>query len=148
MTVLNTFGLCAATALLGGTAMAADTTADAAREILRIERASMDGWLKGDPDPMLASLDPEITYIHVMTEKRLEGLAAVKALVEQYRGTPLFDSYEMQQAKVVVSGNLALLTYQLVRHNGSTVSRWNGTQVYEKKSAGWKVIHTHWSAPQ
>ncbi len=115
------------------------------REILRIERASMDGWIKGNPDAMLASLDPDVTYIHVMTGKRIDGAAAVKALFEQYRGTPLFESYDMADPKVQVSGNVAVLTYQLVQRNGATANRWNGTLVYERKAGAWKVTHAHWS---
>ncbi len=150
MTVLNRamLRLCSAAALLGCAAWAAEPTADVASEILRIERASLDGWLKGDPGPMLASLDPQVTFIHVMTDKRLEGAAAVKALFETYRGTPLFENYEIIEPKVVAAGSVAVLTYQLAQRNGSTVKRWNGTQVYERKSGGWKVIHTHWSAAQ
>ena len=65
---------------------------DGATEILALERRAMDGWLKGDPDPVLAITDPDISYFHVMTEKRIDGLPALKALFEAYRGTPLFDS--------------------------------------------------------
>jgi len=137
--------MCVAAAFMGGLAAAADSNDQTAREILGIERASLEGWLKGNPDPMLATLDPEVSYVHVMTDKRLDGLVAVKALFEPYRGMPLFDSFEMDGAKVQVSGNVAVLTYQLVQHNGPATNRWNGTQVYVRRSAGWKVIHTHWS---
>ena len=105
----------------------------------------MDGWLKGDPGPMLAIADPDITYIHVVAGKRLEGLAAVKALFEPYRGTALFDSYEMLDPKVQAAGDTAVLTYVLERHLGAVTNYWNGTQVYRRKDGAWRVIHTHWS---
>jgi hypothetical protein len=38
------------------------------------------------------------------------------------------------------------LTYTLVRHLGTTTSRWNATQVYQRKKEGWRIVHSHWSA--
>ncbi len=106
----------------------------------------MDGWLTGNPDPSLAISDPEITYFHEMTEARVEGLAALKQLYEQYRGVPLFDSYEILNPKVQAAGDIAVLTYQLAQRAGSVTRRWNGTQVYWRKKEGWRIIHSHWSA--
>ena len=137
---------CAVAAALGGGLAAADGNEATAREILALERTTLDGWQVGNPDPLLAISDPEITYIHVVTDKRLEGLAAVKALFEPYRGRPLFDSYEMAEPKVQASGDTAVLTYVLVRHLGATTTRWNATQVYQRKKEGWRIIHSHWSA--
>ncbi len=118
---------------------------DVATEILALERRAMDGWLKGDPDPALAITDPDITYFHIMTEKRIDGLPLLKALFEGYRGTALFDSYEIVDPKIQTGGDSAVLTYILVRHNGTVTSRWNSTQVYQRKKEGWRVIHSHWS---
>ena len=125
---------------------AADPNETAAREVLALERTTLDGWQQGNPDPLLAISDPEITYFHVVTDKRLDGLPALKALFEPYRGKPLFDSYEMADPKVQSSGDTAVLTYTLVRHVGAATSRWNATQVYQRKKDGWRIIHSHWSA--
>jgi hypothetical protein len=125
---------------------AADPNETAAREVLALERTTLDGWQQGNPDPLLAISDPEITYFHVVTDKRLDGLPALKALFEPYRGKPLFDSYEMADPKVQSSGDTAVLTYTLVRHVGAATSRWNSTQVYQRKKQGWRIIHSHWSA--
>lgn len=119
--------------------------AQTAREILSLEHEAMEGWGKGDPDVLLATLDPEITYFHAVTAQRLDGLPAVKALFEGYRGTPLFDSFEILNPKVQADGDVAILTYLFVRRNGTVTSRWNATQVYQRKKEGWRVIHTHWS---
>jgi hypothetical protein len=119
---------------------------DPAQEVLALERQAMDGWLTGNPDPQLAITDPQITYIHAVVDKRLEGLPALKELYEQYRGRPLFDSYEILNPKVQAIGDVAVLTYQPLRRNGSQTTYWNATQVYCKKKEGWRVIHTHWSA--
>jgi hypothetical protein len=138
--------VCAMAAALCGTMAAADEKDATGREILAMERSALDGWQTGNPDPMLALADPDITYFHVMTDKRLDGLPAVKALFESYRGTPLFDSYEMAGPKVQASGEIAILTYILVRHQGTATTRWNATQVYQRKKDGWRIIHSHWSA--
>ncbi len=123
----------------------AGSDADTVRELLALEKQAMDGWLKGDPEPQLAISDPEITYIHEAVGKRLDGLAAVKELYAAYRGVPLFDSYEILSPKVRVSGDMAVLTYQLAQHRGSATKYWNGTLVYWKKPEGWRIIHAHWS---
>jgi ketosteroid isomerase-like protein len=136
----------AAAAAVCGMLAAADGSEAAAREVLALERKTLDGWQMGNPDPLLAVSDPEITYFHVVTDKRLDGLPALRALFEAYRGRPLFDSYEMAEPKVQSSGDIAVLTYILVRHVGTATSRWNATQVYQRKKEGWRIIHSHWSA--
>lgn len=123
-----------------------DSRAPVARELVAMERAAMDGWLKGDAGPMLAAADPDITMFHVMTERRLEGAAAVKDLYAAYSGRPLFDSYQIDNPKVQAGADMAVLTYRLTTHNGDVTRKWNATQVYQRKNAGWKVIHSHFSA--
>jgi ketosteroid isomerase-like protein len=136
---------CAAATALCGVLAAADSTESVAREIVALERTALDGWQKGNPDPLLAISDPDITYFHVMTDQRLDGLPAVRALFESYRGRSLFDSYEMAGPKVQSSGETAVLTYILVRHIGTTTTRWNATQVYRHNKEGWRIVHSHWS---
>ncbi len=47
---------------------------------------------------------------------------------------------------------MAILSYRLVTQNGADARTWNATEVYQKKKAGWRVIHSHFSqvggAPQ
>ena len=123
----------------------APARADTVAEILALEKSGLDGWLKGDPGPQLATLDAQITYFHAVVEQRLEGLPAVKQLYERFRGVPLFDSYQMLTPKVQVLGDVAVLTYVLAQHTRAGTTFWNGTQVYQMKKEGWRVIHTHWS---
>ena len=136
---------CMFVAALSGVLAAADANSQTAREVLALERKAMDGWLTGNPDPTLAISDPGITYFHAMTDKRLDGLPALRALYEGYRGMPLFDSYEIVDPNVQVGGDMAVLTYILARRNGDVTSRWNATQVYQRTKDGWRVIHSHWS---
>lgn len=139
--------ICAA-ALWCGLPALADANADTLREILALERQAMDGWRAGNPDPAMALASPEITYFHAVTQKRLDGLAAVRDLYEKYRGIPLFDSYDILDPRLQIAGDAAVLTYHFVRHNGSAVSHWNATQVYQRGKDGWRVIHSHWSTVQ
>lgn len=130
---------------LCGVLAAADQDEATMREVLALERKALDGWLTGNPDPVLTMSDLEITYFHAVANKRLDSLPALKALFEGYRGIPLFDSYEIAEPKVQTAAETAILTYVLVRHVGTATTRWNATQVYQRKKEGWRVIHSHWS---
>jgi hypothetical protein len=121
---------------------------DAASEVLALEREAMEGWLAGNPDKMLATADPSITYFHIVADKRMDGVAALKDLCEKYRGRPLFDSYEIVDPKVQVAGDVAVLTYHFMTRNGDLTRRWHATLVYQRKSEGWRVIHSHFSLVQ
>jgi ketosteroid isomerase-like protein len=52
---------------------------------------------------------------------------------------------------VVVGGDMALLTYNLVNYIRdakrveSVGTRWNSTTVYRRQGDTWKAIHSHWS---
>jgi ketosteroid isomerase-like protein len=95
---------------------------------------------------MLAASDPDITLFHVITGGRIEGVAAVKELYAPFAGRPLYDSYQIENPKVQSGGDMAVLSYQLVTHNGDLTRKWNATEVYQKKKAGWRVIHSHFSS--
>lgn len=137
--------VCAVGAVLCGLPLGADSKAEIEQEILALERKAMDGWLTGNPDPALKITGDEITYFHAVTNGRLDGLEAVQELYAGYRGSALFDSYEMVDPKVQISGETVVLTYILARRNTGATSRWNATQVYQHTPDGWRVIHTHWS---
>ena len=136
---------CALATALCSVSAVADSTETTTKEILTLERKALDGWMSGNPDALLGAMDPEITYYHVIVGRRLDGLPAVTALFEGYRGRPLFDSYEIADPKVQVTGDTAVLSYVLVRHVGSLTDRWSATQVYIRRKDGWRVIHSHWS---
>jgi len=143
--VKTTILACSIAAAMGCAVAYQDSAASTERELLAIEHASMDGWLRGDSGPMLAASDPDITMFHVMTLERLDGVAAVKALYAPYAGRPLFDSYRIENPKVQSGGDMAILSYQLATQNGGVTRKWNATEVFLKKKAGWRVIHSHFS---
>ncbi len=136
---------CAVVAAMGSLCGYQDSAAQTEREVLAVERASMDGWLKGDAGPMLAAADPDITLFHVMTAGRVEGIPAVKELYAAYGGRPLFDGYQIENPKVQAGGDMAILSYQLVTRNAGVTQKWNATEVYQRKKGAWRVIHSHFS---
>jgi len=74
---------------------------------------------KGNPDALLEISAPEITYFHVMTAQRLDGLPAVRSALEAIVAGRYSIAYEMAESKVQSSGRHSDLTYILVRHIGT-----------------------------
>jgi ketosteroid isomerase-like protein len=75
-------------------------------------------------------------------------------MAEYYRpyiGRIQINHNEMLNPQVVIDGNMALLTYNLVNYivdnKGveNVGSRWNSTVVYQRSGNRWKTIHSHWS---
>ena len=143
--MLRSAAVVAAAVWLMGMPARAASDAETAKEIVAMERKALDAWVTGNPDPMLSMADSKITYFHIMTEERLDGIAALKSLFEQYRGVPLFDSYEMADPKVQVMGDAAVLTYVVSFRRNGAITKYNSTQVYQRQKDGWKVVHSHWS---
>jgi len=101
----------------------------------------------GNPDPLLAISDPDITYFHVVTDKRLDGLPAVErssrvtaaGLVRQLRNGRPQSAIER-------------------RHRGPDLypceARGDGDYPLERypgvpaKERGWRIIHSHWFRDQ
>ena len=91
----------------------ADATAE---KIIAMERAALDRWGKGDPQGYLEIMAPEITYFDPFQERRVDGLEAMKTLLAPLTGTIKIDHYEMINPKVQRSGDVAVLTFNLVDH--------------------------------
>jgi ketosteroid isomerase-like protein len=113
--------------------------------IISMERAAMDRWSKGDPDGFLEISDPDVVYFDPFLEKRLDGLAALRALYEGLRGQVRIDRYEIVDPNVQVSGDMAVLTFNFVSWTDGNVLRWNTTEVYQRRDDRWRIVHTHWA---
>ena len=120
-------------------------------EIISLERAALDRWGHGDPGGFLDLYGTDISYFDPQTAARIDGH---EAMVEYYRpwtGKISIARYEMLNPRVVVDGNLALLTYNLVNYvrnenaGESVGSAWNSTAVYQHRDGRWQTIHSHWS---
>ena len=124
---------------------------DAQRDtIIALERAALDRWGKGDPRGYLDTYAPDVTYFDPMQDKRVDGRAALKELYGPLTGKISIDHYEMIGAKVQQSGDVAVLTFNLVSHakrptGEPLIVRWNSTEVYARSQGRWRIIHSHWS---
>jgi ketosteroid isomerase-like protein len=118
--------------------------------IIAIERSALDRWGNGDPSGFLEVYDDTITYFDPATDRRLDGLDAMRQYYEPFTGKITVDRYEMLHPHVQDYGDTAVLTYNLRSHarrpDGSwTWVQWNSTVVYRKLGATWKSVHSHWS---
>jgi ketosteroid isomerase-like protein len=142
------FGAVGATLTLGHT-----VNAWQADPIIALERGALYRWIQGDPGGYLGLYAADVTYFDPMRERRVDGLAAMTALLEPIRGTFKADGYEMIAPKVHRAGTTAVLTYNLVSRGRApdgkaTVARWNSTAVYAQVDGRWKIVHSHWSFTQ
>ena len=126
----------------------AHTTTD---EILTAERSALERWGRGDPGGFLELYAPDITYFDPLTAARIDGHHAMADYYRPWIGKIQIPRFEMLNPQVVVHGDMALLTYNLVNYikdaNGAEIegSRWNSTTVYQRDGHQWKTIHSHWS---
>src|SRR5215813_10702356 len=113
--------------------------------IISLERSAIDRWGKGDPQGVLETYAPDVSYFDPAQEHRVDGLVAMKDLLVPITGKIKIDSYEMINPKVQRRGDIAVLSYQVVNHvtrpSGQTATvRWNSTAVYERIQGRWKII--------
>jgi ketosteroid isomerase-like protein len=138
----------AATTLAFASLSPAQEMDETTNTLISMEQTALDRWSKGDPDGFLEISDSSVVYFDPFVERRLNGRDELKKLYEQVRGKIHIDSYEMIDPKVQVAGDIAVLTYNFVSHNGEGTMRWNTTEVYRRKESKWRIIHTHWSLTQ
>jgi uncharacterized protein (TIGR02246 family) len=120
-------------------------------QILELERRALDRWGKGDPNGFLELYAPDVTYFDPVTAERIDGHGAMVDYYRPWVGKIRISRYELHHPRVVVDGDMALLTYNLVNYAQddegveSVGSCWNSTAVYRRRRGVWKAIHSHWS---
>jgi ketosteroid isomerase-like protein len=125
-----------------------ETTSD---EIVALERAALERWGHGDPGGFLELYGADITYFDPLTAARIDGHEAMTAYYGPWKGKIFIERFEVLNPNVVVSGDMALLTYNLVNYardvagNEIVGSSWNSTAVFRRSGTAWKSIHSHWS---
>ena len=117
--------------------------------IIALERAALDRWGRGDPQGYIETFAPEITYFDPFTERRIDGIEGMKAMLQPLVEIKI-ESYEMLNPRVQQSGDVAVLSFNLASHtrnpDGSPRTvRWNSTEVYRRVVGKWKIVHNHWS---
>ncbi len=121
---------------------------DSAGIIIEMERAALERWGRGDPDGFLEISTAEVSYFDPFIQRRLDGLAGLRAWYDQVRGRTQFDRFQIIEPRVQLAGDTAVLTYRFESHGGEGSTQWNTTEVYQRSAAGWKIIHTHWAFHQ
>ena len=100
------------------------------------------------------ALAPDTTYFDPTLAKRIDGIAPLHALIDPLNGKLRIERSEMIDPKVQQQGDIAVLTFNLVSHGAQLGDgpkgdvRWNSTEVYQRTSGQWKIIHSHWSYTQ
>jgi len=121
------------------------------KQIVAMEKAALDRWGRGDPQGYIEIMAPEITYFDPSTEKRIDGLPALRKMIEPYTGKIKIERYEMMNPQVQRHGDIALLTFNLLNFRKlpdgkeQVTLRWNSTETYARVSGRWRIIHSHWS---
>jgi uncharacterized protein (TIGR02246 family) len=119
--------------------------------IIALERGALDRWGKGDPQGFFDIMALDQTYFDPATAKRIDGQDALKKYFAPFAGKIKIEKVEMIDPRVQRSGDLAVLTFNLVDYgaqmDGSpkTTARWNSTEVYQRLDGKWKIVHSHWS---
>jgi ketosteroid isomerase-like protein len=119
--------------------------------ILKLERDALNRWGKGDPAGYTDIYARDVTYFDPLVAARIDGLQAMLDYYKPWAGQIQVPRYEMHNPQIVVSADMALLTYMLVNYihdsNGSECkgSCWNCTEVYTRHADSWRIIHSHWS---
>ena len=73
---------------------AAPPQEDVSAQIIALERGALDRWGKGDPGGYIEIYDPEVTYFDPMQEKRVDGLAGIKAILAPLTGKIRVSRYD------------------------------------------------------
>jgi ketosteroid isomerase-like protein len=106
---------------------------------------------EGDPQGFFDIMASDQTYFDPTTAKRIDGQDALKNYFAPFTGKINIERYEMIDPKVQRSGDLAVLTFNLVSYGAQldggpkSTARWNSTEVYQHLNGSWKIVHSHWS---
>jgi ketosteroid isomerase-like protein len=126
-------------------------------ELLTLERAALDRWLRFDPEGYLGIFAPDISYFDPTAERRVDGLDAMRKRLEPMKTIPppfTDPRYEIIGPKVDHHGEMAVLSMNLVSYGRvggqpeSVLARWNSTEVYRRMGGQWRIVHSHWSRTQ
>jgi ketosteroid isomerase-like protein len=129
----------------------ASASGEAGPAIIAMEQRALERWGKGDPSGYFEIMAPGTTYFDPTLAKRVDGLGALHALIDPFKGKIHVERAEMIDPKVQQQGDIAVLTFNLISHGAQFGDgpkgdvRWNSTEVYQRISGQWKIIHSHWS---
>ena len=105
-----------------------------------------------DPQGFFDIMAQDQTYFDPLTATRIDGQDALKKYIAPFAGKIKIEKAEMIAPKVQRSGDLAVLTFNLVDYGAQmgggpkTTARWNSTEVHQRLNGTWKIVHSHWSS--
>ena len=117
-----------------------------AATIIGMERAALERWGRGDPSGFLEISADDVVYFDPFQQRRLNGVEELRALYESIRGQVSVSSFELIDPLVQAVEDMAVLTFNYVGEGANEVtSRWNCTEVYQRREGRWMIIQSHWS---
>jgi ketosteroid isomerase-like protein len=120
-------------------------------DVTAVEKAALDRWGSGDPEGYLSIYDDSIGYFDPFQPTRVDSRDSLRALYGPLKGKIHVDRYEIMQPRVQRSGDLAVYTFRIQNYakqpDGSekATSKWNVTEVFQRKGGQWRTIHSHFS---
>ncbi len=123
-------------------------------DVIAVEKAALDRWGHGDPEGYLSIYGKDITYFDPFHPARVDGDSALRALYGPFKGKIKVDRYEMLQTKVQRSGDIAVFSYRIQNYakqpdgTEKPTSKWNVTEVFQRRDGKWRTIHSHFSFTQ
>ena len=124
------------------------TREDVEKTILAQERKMWDRWSSGDPLGFAESFADEGTLFDDMAaQARLDGREKIHKYLATFKGNIPTHTYEMENPKVQVYGDVAILTFRYHSNmpDGAPVPPWKVTDVYRLIQNEWKIVHAHWA---
>jgi hypothetical protein len=123
------------------------TVEEATESVIAKEREALDQWSAGNPGGFTVNMAMDVTYMDdIGAHSRLDGFEEVQNYLSSLDGMIPPHSYEVQDPKVQVYGDVAVLT---LRYQGSVdgeaVPAWKASSVYHYQDGDWKAVHAHWS---
>ncbi|MGX6427866.1 nuclear transport factor 2 family protein [Levilactobacillus yonginensis] len=120
---------------------------DLTTKIIALEKGALDKWFKGDTSGYLTIWSQKnFSYFDSAKPHRVDTYAEIKEFVlANVEGKLFADTYDFEDPRVQIKGDMAVLTYQLFAKTSLNEMRYNCIEVYEREGADWKVIHSTWS---
>ena len=117
------------------------------KSVIAKEREALDQWSAGNPDDFSINMAEDVTYMDdIGAHSRLNGFEEVQSYLSSLDGMIPPHSYEMQNPRVQVYGNVAILTFwYLGSVDGQAGAPWKATSVYYFADEDWKMVHANWS---
>lgn len=128
------------------------THPNAEEEIVALERSALDKWSQGSAMGYAEIGAQDVTWFDFTAgeQQRVDGLEALRKYMESFEGQIPPHTYSIENPKVQVYGNAAILTFHYAgtTTDGTPMPKWKATSVYYWNDGQWRMVHAHWSLVQ